>query len=147
MHEFSIYGEADFITITLDEVYDFPESTSYLGGYSTRTSLKIKSGDFKVATVLWTSTGMLYELLQKLKECNAQLSGGVSFFSHEHNFELFLTYDVAGHINVAGKFSSQSELKNELHFEFMSDQSFIASTIKQLESLAEKYGDQKGIRK
>lgn len=47
-----------------------------------------------------------------------------------------------GQVVIGGKFSGYC---NTLEFEFPSDQSFIRSTLAQLQRIVSKYGDMKGI--
>ena len=147
METFTLRGESDFITITFEEVYGFPDTTCCWGGYDVRIKLEIKSGNFRVNSTLWTSTGELYDFLQRLKECNNKLAGAAIYNTYEGNLKLIATYDDLGHVNIKGRFSEQTELHNELQFEFSSDQTFIRLTIEELELVAIKYGDMKGIEK
>lgn len=147
MNQFFIKGDTDFLNITLDQVQGYPDSTSHLGGYAVRASLKIKCGPFQVHTLIESSTGLFYQLLQQLKECQANLEGDIYFYSAEHAFNLFIGYDKTGQVIVSGRYIEEGSLKNQLQFEFLSDQSFLSSTIQELEGIAEKYGDSDGIKK
>lgn len=147
METFTIKGTTDFITITFDEVYDFPDKTCYWGGYDTRVKIEIKSGNFVVHSSLYSSTGEIYEFYAKLKECNDKLIGTAVYKTYEHNLDLTISYDKTGHVNINGKYSDQNQYNNILQFEFTSDQTFIQSTIKELELIVDKYGDMHGIKK
>ncbi|MCX2738872.1 WapI family immunity protein [Pontibacter anaerobius] len=148
MEEFSIIGDnRNYIKISFQEVYGFPESTCHWGGYEFRATVEIKSGSFTVKSFFWTSTGELYEFYKKLESCNSELKGNVKFVNYEDNLEFAAKYDELGHVNVQGRFNELDELNNELVFEFNSDQSFISSTLEELKPLVLKYGDMKGIRK
>jgi hypothetical protein len=148
MEQFTVHGEnGSHITISFEEVYGFPESTCHWGGYDVRTGIKIKSGNFQVDSNLWTSTGEIHGLYESLKSCNADLKGTVTYISYEGNLELKIDYDNMGHAGVSGRFSEQSQLENELRFEFNSDQTYLNSTINELRVIVDKYGDMKGIKK
>ena len=147
MIEFNLKGGNNFIKITLDEVFGFPENTCYWGGYDTKSILEIKSRGFQVNAILYTSTGELYEFYKKLKDCNTKLNGKIYYKSYEGSLELNLEYNEFGHVNISGIFDEQNEYNNELKFEFISDQTFITKTINELELIAEKYGGMKGIKK
>ncbi len=147
MDTFTIKGEADYVKITFDEVYGFPNTTSPWGGYDTRSTLEIKSGNFSVKSTLWTSTGEIFEFFQQLKDCNNKLAGTATYNSYEGNLHISASYDNLGHVNISGNFSEQNQFDNELQFEFHTDQSFIKYTIEELEFVANKYGDMQGIKK
>ncbi|SDX69333.1 hypothetical protein SAMN04488069_102475 [Hymenobacter psychrophilus] len=53
-----------------------------------------------------------------------------------------ISYQTMGQVVIGGKFSGYC---NTLEFEFPSDQSFIRSTLAQLQRIVSKYGDMKGI--
>jgi hypothetical protein len=146
MEQFSINGDVGFIKVTFLEVYNFPESTCYWGGYDLKAGITIKAGNFSVESELYTSTGELHDLFQSLKQCNRDLRGTIAFKNYENNFEMTIKYDELGHINVSGRFRELSEYDNELKFDFMSDQTFIARTLFDLAAIADKYGDMKGIK-
>ncbi|MFD3003030.1 hypothetical protein ACFS7Z_21880 [Pontibacter toksunensis] len=148
MEEFSIRGDnRNYIKISFQEVYGFPESTCHWGGYEFRATFEIKSGSFTVKSIFWTSTGEMYEFYKKLKACNSELKGNVNFVNYEDNLDFTAKYDDLGHVKVQGRFNELDEFNNELIFEFNSDQSFISSTLEELKPLVLKYGDMKGIKK
>ncbi len=148
MEEFSIIGDnGNYIKITFQEVYGFPESTSHWGGYELRAALGIKSGNFLVKSIFWTSTGELFEFYKKLEACNEELKGSVDFANYEANLEFNVKYDNMGHVNIEGRFYELTELDNELKFEFTSDQSYMSITVGELKQIALKYGDMKGVKK
>jgi hypothetical protein len=147
METFTIKNEGDFVKITFDEVFGFPNTTSHWGGYDTKSTLEIKSGNFKVKSTLWTSTGEIFSFFQKLKDCNTQLAGTAYYSSCEDNLNISASYDNLGHVKISGRYSEQNQFDNELQFEFITDQSFIKYTIDELELVANKYGDNQGVEK
>lgn len=64
----------------------------------------------------------------------------------EGNLECNATYGNDGHVSIRGIFSKQNALDNQLKFYFESDQSYIQSTLTELETIANKYGGRKGIK-
>jgi hypothetical protein len=62
------------------------------------------------------------------------------------HLQLTAKYDNAGHVTIKGEFSAQNQFNDKLIFEFPSDQPFISIALKDLEAIAEKYGDMKGIK-
>ncbi len=147
MENITLQGEENFLSITFDDVYGFPNSTCHWGGYEVRTNLKIKSGNFQVNSILWTSTGELHEFFQQLKECNRNLKGIANYMSYEGNLIFTATYDTMGHVTIKGEFSEQNQYNNNLRFEFLSDPTFISNTIQDLERISEKYGNMFGVKK
>jgi hypothetical protein len=81
LESFTIKGvAADFLTLTFTEVFGFPETTCHWGGYDLRAMIEIKSGNFYVKSVLYSSTGEIYQFFQQLKSCNENLTGRPSSF-------------------------------------------------------------------
>jgi hypothetical protein len=147
MEEFSITGDnGNFLKISFQEVYGFPESTCAWGGYEVRSTLEIKSGGFMVNSILWISTGELFEFFKKLEICDKELKGTVGFTNYESNLEFNVTYDDFGHVNIKGRFEEFTENENELRFGFNSDQSYLSSTLEALRQIVEKYGDKRGVQ-
>ncbi|AHM59280.1 hypothetical protein D770_05065 [Flammeovirgaceae bacterium 311] len=75
----------------------------------------------------------------------AALQGTVTYLTYEGNLDLQISYDNIGHAGVSGKFFEQGQYENELRFEFLSDQSYLNSTITELSQIINKYGDKKGV--
>lgn len=146
MDSFTIKGNGGFITVTLDEVFGFPDDTSDFGGYESSAIVEISSGCFYCKADFYISTGDLFNFYQELKSCNQKLTGIAKLISYEVNLELTVEYGIGGHVNIKGFFSEPLSY-NEMQFEVTTDQTFIASTINELEAIADKYGDMKGIRK
>ena len=87
MDKFSIKGDNDFITVTFDKVFGFPESTSHWRGYDLNAFIEIKSRNFIVKSSFYTSTGELFEFLQQLKTCNEKVAGNIKYTSCEGDLE------------------------------------------------------------
>jgi hypothetical protein len=144
---FDISGDGNFIKITFDEVFGFPESTCHWGGYDVHSNLEIKSGDIHVKSSLYMATGDVYRFTQELKKCNDILSGSAAFDTCEGNFQFSAKYDNTGHVAIEGEFETYGPFKNQVKFGFETDQSFISQTLEQLDMIVSKYGDEKGIKK
>jgi hypothetical protein len=147
MDEFILQGGSDYLKISFQEVFGFPENTSYSGGYDTRSIIEIKSGDFLVKSIIYVTTGELYKFYEDLLKCNEVLKGVIDFGNYEYNLNFKLEYDIDGHVSVRGNFETHNGLDNSLNFHFISDQSYMQSTLKQLQAITERYGDMKGVRK
>lgn len=146
MEEFELKGGGDFLKISFEEVYGFPNTTSPFGGYDTKSLLEIRSDGFQVQSTLWVSTGDIFEFYEQLSKCNEVLKGSAYFLSYEENLKFEVRYDINGGVLISGTFSKQSEIANELIFEIISDQTFIQSSLRQLKVICDKYGDMKGIK-
>jgi len=145
MESFILKGENGYIKIELEQIFDFPNRTCHWGGYDAKTKIEIKSGNFKVNSSFYTSTGEIYLFYKSLKEKNNLLSGQVFYKNYEENTLITLTYDNMGHIVIEGTFSEENEFSNKLDFEFNTDQSYIKYTINELETIVNKYGGMAGI--
>lgn len=144
--EFILKGGADYLKLSLLEVFGYPDSTFYWGGFDARFGIEIKSRGFSVKSELFISTGQLFELNKKLLDVYENLTGQVFFESYEGNLTLQLSLDKLGHVSISGHFSEQNEWKNGLHFEFQSDQSYFKKTLSELHDIVEKYGDMTGVK-
>ncbi|MBF9239602.1 hypothetical protein I2I05_19575 [Hymenobacter sp. BT683] len=144
--KFEILGDnGDHISITFVEVWGFPNTTSFVGGYDVLAAVIIKAGGFQVISNFYTSTGEIYELLKQLVRSNEQLSGVVRYASFEGNLEFTAEYDTLGHVQIKGCFLANDDTENRLIFSIKSDQSFMNLSINQLKLLADKYGDNMGV--
>jgi hypothetical protein len=59
MDEFVLEGHGDFLKITFEEVFGYPNNTSPWGGYDTKSVLALEVDDFKVNSTFYVSTGEL----------------------------------------------------------------------------------------
>ena len=66
MDEFTLQGYSDYLKISLEEVFGFPNDTSPFGGYDTRSIIDINSNDFKVKTTFCITTGEIFEFCEAL---------------------------------------------------------------------------------
>ena len=146
MNEFAINSNHQFIKFTFQEVYGFPEKTCFKGGYAVRALVEIKSANFQVQSVLFTSTGELYQFYLQLKKCNQDMLGKACYITYEENLRFYVEYAGFGHTIIKGIFTGQSNGENEFKFEFHSDQSFVAIAIQELESIFRDYGSMKGLK-
>jgi len=145
VNEFKIAGKQGFIQIELEEVYGFPNETSYLGGYDVKGKIAIKSGNYYVKDAeIWFSTGQVYRFFIELQKCYNELKGSVTFSESENNLQIELKFNRFGQINIQGYFQEVAHQENILHFEFESEQSYLTATLSQLNNIVDQYGDLKG---
>ena len=147
MEDFILLGQGGFLKLSIEEVFGFPDRTCHLGGYDTKSTIEIKSGNYYVKGEFYTSTGELFEFYEQLTDCYDRVNGSAKFLSSEQNLDLTVEFNEQGHIRVFGTFSEYAHRINELKFEFETDQTFITSTLNELQSITRKYGGMKGIEK
>jgi hypothetical protein len=147
MNEVIITNGPDFLKLTIVEVHGFPKILSPFGGYDIECGLEIKSRGFSATGQIWSTTAVLHQLYEKLKDSNAQLTGEFNFDNnYERDLEFKIKYDDLGHVAVEGSFVEQHHNGiNQLEFEFLSDQTFMQQTLLQLSTIVAKYGGMKGI--
>jgi hypothetical protein len=144
MDEFELKGNGEFLKITIQKVFGFPESTSHSGGYDTKSTIEINSGAFQAKSELWVSTGEIFEFYNALNKANELIQGIVYFVHLEDYLKFTIEYNVNGQVKIKGTFDDFES--NSLTFEFVSDQSYIQSTLQQLRSITGIYGGMKGIK-
>lgn len=147
MEGFSIKGESgNYLAISIQEVYGFPESTCHWGGYELYALLEIKSGNFLFKSRFSTSTGEIYEFFKKMEVCDREMQGAATFLNFERSLEFTITYSEMGQVDVKGKYCEYTEFDNELKFGFTTDQSYLTHTVEELNQIVLKYGDMKGMK-
>ena len=145
MNSFSIKGSSGFIKIKIEEVYGYPNETSVFGGYDTRSKLRLKSTGFSVNSILWVSTGDIFNFYKELEATQRDLRGTASFNSYENNLSFKICYNTVGHMSIVGEFRDNCEESNVLKFEILTDQSYLNRSLGKLRQMVEKYGDNTGI--
>ena len=146
MASFSIKGSSGFIKINIEELYGFPDETSPFGGYGTKSRIKLESNSYSVNSIVWLSTGSLYNLYKELEPAQRQLKGTASFTSDENDLWFVVEYDELGCVSINGEYKQNYQERNILKFEIFSDQSYIERSLTKLKRIVEKYGDNAGKR-
>jgi hypothetical protein len=147
MESFTLEGESGYLKIIIDNVFDFPATTCYWGGYDIKANIEIQSSNFQAHYTFYSSTGELFLFYKSLREMNELLKGKVFYKNYEENIFITLTYDNYGHITIEGSLIDKNEFWSELKYEFYSDQSYIKSTLNELEMIVKKYGGMEGVYK
>lgn len=145
---FCLNGYGEKIELTITEVFDFPDSTSYEGGYDIKGILDIEIGCYKVrCTDFYFATGILYRLLEGLEVCYKQLNGK-AYYKHflEQDFEFTLEMTHSGHACVTGKFRENPAVDNELIFEMETDQTCIKPVIDEIKKVMAIFGGYEGYK-
>lgn len=150
MNLFCLSGyNGEKISMQLNEVIGFPDSTSIEGGYDIICTLTIDSGSFHVeCDRLFSATGALYRFSKELNNCYKELSGMAEYqLVLESDLKFKVEMISGGHAVVRGTFQERPDKLNILQFEFDTDQSCFLSVIRDIEGLKEKYGEMEGLKK
>ena len=131
------------IEMTIDEIFGFPETTDYEGGYAFEGTLIIHVGCYKVHSKNYISTtGVLCRFYDSLIKCYDSLEG-IAKYTRMHDialeFELVMTKN--GHATIDGKYIEYPHLSNKLTFEIETDQSCIRCAIDDLSRVESLFGD------
>lgn len=147
MESFKIIGKKGYLLVNFIEVYGFPDSTSFAGGYDVKGSIEINSGSYSACGELWFSTGEIYNFLSRLVKCHKELTGTVEFLTTEANLKMLVDFDKFGHVIISGEYVERYDENNKLIFEIFSDKSYLQETINDLTKITKKYGGLKGLIK
>lgn len=147
MLAFKITGLDGSIELVIDEVFGFPNETSYGGGYSARGRISIVAGGYSVNSQHYFTTGELYELTKSLTKCQKEIAGKAELENAERELELVFTYNKLGHVNVSGEFQERLDINRKLIFEFRADQTQTQEMLSGLNKVIYVFGDNKGIKK
>jgi hypothetical protein len=137
----------DKIEVTIKELLDFPERTSFEGGYDFIGDLNICAGSYSVKfNNYFSTTGILHTFLTSLLPCCNSLKGTAKYrHLYEDSFYFVLKMKKFGHAMIEGEFREYPHLPNKLVFEFESDQTCIQNTILELKLVEKLFGDGKGL--
>jgi len=148
MLAFCLNGYDEYIKLTIEEVFSYPDETSYFGGYDAKGSIEIiaGAGGYKVNCKHYFSTGELFLFKESLRDCYENLSGFAVLENSERELDLTLSFYKAGKVKISGCFQDRQDIRNRLEFEIDSDQSCILPVIKELTVVEKVFGDDKGIK-
>ena len=149
MRLFCLNGyQGEKISMELNEVIGFPNSTSYEGGYDIICTLTIDAGCYHIEfDKLYSATGTLYRFCNELKTCYNKLEGQAEYRMLLENDLCFkVNVTTAGHAVITGTFQELPHKNNILEFEIDTDQTCFLSVIQDIENLKEKYGGMKGVK-
>ena len=148
MLAFKLEGMDDSIELTIDEVWGYPNETSYGGGYGAKGNLSIRAGEYMVVNAThYFTKGELYSFLQQMKYCYEVLDGFATLDNTDRELDLKCTFNKKGHVLIEGHFQKDPSINNKLTFELRSDQTQAAATISSLKAVAEIFSDNKGVKK
>lgn len=135
----------EYLRLTIDEVFGFPNEIAYGGGYGARGSLDIQVGPYNVHANHCFTTGELYDFYCQLQKCYDSISGESILTNTDQELELKLSFDKTGKIFVTGEFQSRLDISNRLCFEMTTDQTYISDVLADLRKVYQKFGDSSGI--
>ena len=145
MLAFMMTGMDGSIQLKIEEVFGYPDETSYGGGYGAKGTLDIKSGGFMVSAPHYFTTGELYVFYQQLQGCYDSLTGRATLDNTERELDLQCEFNKFGHVILTGSFQASPTERNILQFEIKSDQTQVKETLSQLKEVYAVFGDNKGI--
>ncbi len=145
MEKFELRGQDGYIKMWIQQVFGFPNKTSYLGGYECIVGIEINIGNYNVKSEFFSTTVELFNFRNKFKTCHDELNGIAEFKSYEDNLELTVKYSL-GKVLIWGKFQENMSVDTILEYDFSTDQSYLQSTVSELNQIVEKYGGMKGVR-
>jgi len=146
MIAFCLNGYGEFIRLFIDEVFGFPEETSYGGGYSAKGRIEIQVKGYKVNSKHNFTTGELFQFKESLKNCYQNIAGCAELQNTERALKLSVSFDKTGKVRVFGEFQERPDINNKLLFEFESDQTCIPQVIKELEVVQKIFGNMTGVK-
>jgi len=142
---FCLKGYGDYIQLTIDEVFGYPNETSFGGGYGAKGNIQISVGGYKVDSQYYFTTGELFRFRQSLMNGYDNLSGIATLDNTEGDFELSVSFNKSGKVQIFGCFQERLGINNKLIFEIESDQTYVLPVIQQLNLVQKIFGDMKGI--
>ena len=146
MLAFRMAGIDELIELTIDEIWGFPNETSYGGGYGAKGNLTIHAGAYFVSAAHYFTTGELYRFFNALKLGYDTLSGEAVLENTERELELKCAFTKLGHVIASGTFQANSVANNVLTFEIKTDQTQIKNSISNLQAVYEIFGGNTGKR-
>lgn len=148
MKAFCIEGyNGDKISLQIDDLWNFPDSTSIEGGYDVKGTLEIKTGDYQVVCNDFNfATGTICQFGDELERCYENLEGKAHYKPiYEKCLEFEIEADKLGHMVIKGKFQKILCRENVLNFEIETDQSYMKSVLNDIEELKKYFGEYEGI--
>ena len=146
MLAFCLNGYDEYLQLSIDKVFGYPNETSYGGGYGAKGRIEISVQGYKVDSQHFFTTGELFMFKEALKTCYKNLTGSASLDNTERELELTVSFDKTGKALVTGEFQERPDVNNRLSFEFKTDQTCILPVIKELEAIQKIFGNMTGIK-
>lgn len=135
------------ISLTIDETIDFPNHTSYEGGYDIIGTLEISAGNYHViGERYFFATGALYRFSEELQHCYKTLIGNATYRLLLENDLIFtIEMTTGGRATIKGEYQERSDVHNILQFEFETDQTCILPVLQDIKQLKNIFGGNTGI--
>ena len=144
MLAFRLTGIDEFIELTIDEIWGFPNDTTFKGGYDAKCTLAIRAAGYSVSDMLHSSTGELYRFMTALKRCHEDFSGSAILEDFEGALDLKCEFNKFGHVIISGKFRARPSVDNVLYFTLKTDQTQASAAIADLEAVYKVFGGNQG---
>ncbi len=143
---FSLSGLDGCIELTMNEVWGFPDQTSFGGGYDAEGTLTIRAGAYSVSAACSFTTGELYRFSVSLQQCYDTLTGAAVLENTEQALALACEFDRLGHVVASGCFQAIPSANNRLTFEIHTDQTQVKEILSQLQTVFTVFGGNTGKR-
>ena len=137
--------DGNFIKLTLNEIYGFPDELSYGGGYGANGLMEIEIGGYSVNAHHNFTTGELHQFSCQLKEMYNSLSGKAYIDNVASEFEMSIVFDKYGRVEIEGEFQASQNNETKLIFEMSTDQTVIREAINDLENVYNFFGGHGGV--
>lgn len=118
---FHLIGNDEHVSLSISEVYGFPEETAYGGGYGAQGILDIRVGSYTVYANHYFTTGELYAFFCQLQKCYDSISGEATLANTEQELQLKIVFEKTGKVIVSGEFQERPDFENKLRFEMTTD--------------------------
>jgi hypothetical protein len=102
-------------------------------------NLFAEAGPFRGTFRLSLTTAELIGLCKDLEKSTDSLSGRVAFESLESDLELTISFGERGAVEIAGILRPGGWSPGVLHFQFQSDQSYLAKSVQDLKRLTQQF--------
>lgn len=141
-----IYGDNSYIEFNLIELWGFPESTCFKGGYDGKWYVSLKSDNYEAKDIGYLATGELIVFFDDLKTMYKSLTGSAKLALIDTDLEVNVEVNDRGQIAVSGIYKAKPEVNNKLCFEFFSNQSYLVKSLDQFGEMINCYGGMRGLK-
>lgn len=132
--KFHLYGENTLVEIDVLS-REYPASTSYWDGNWVQSNVKVEIPGYTANFYASLRTDEIESFLNELRLMYQNLSGTANLRNMDEVIHFECKMNKRGTIHWAGKTCYPAGSGAELHFEFVSDQSYLIELIRELEEI------------
>jgi len=126
MTQFTLAGENGRLRVALENCP--------AGSLSCRATVEIEVPGYRAEGKVWLSRAALAAFASELRACDQSLDGAARLTSDQESLSLTVTYQRrSGRVEVTGAYRQTMVLANELRFGMLTDQSYMAESLLQVE--------------